>query len=287
MTLEGIESENMYKARVTADSTATAALTEEEVGIKASLALTSLKQYISPLNFALFKTAFCPQSVEDDIIIYIHLKKDSPLGLSEYELKNICVEFDKVTDDHLAHELHEKMNNFALKFDNISFFTSNTIGTSQPNLDIEINKQFTSLRGVLVLCIDKSRDSYDGKYDGFNVDEVFVNIDGVRNQLYPNGKPSYMTWGEAHKFFKKHCMYGQYNLFMTQGKFHQKYRCLLLDFQCVRDDDNLSGGGREVKNNIQMRCKTSGTTANSQIMIYTISDTRVDIVGRRFNQIMR
>ena len=116
------------------------------------------------------------------------------------------------------------------------------------------------------MSIDKSRTSYDG----FNVDEVFVNIDGVSNQLYPNGMPSYLTWEEAHNFFKKRCKYGQSELFMTQGKFHQKYRCLPLDFQCVRSGDNLSGGGREVKNDIQIRCKTSGTTADSQIMIYTM-----------------
>ena len=64
--------------------------------------------------------------------------------MSEYESKNICLQFDKGTDERLASELSKKMNDFALKFDNISLLTSNTIGTSYPNLDIELNKQFTS-----------------------------------------------------------------------------------------------------------------------------------------------
>ena len=85
--------------------------------------------------------------IENDIILHIHLKKDSPLALSEYESKNICLQFDKGTDERLASELSKKMNEFALTFDNISLFASNTIGTSCPYLDIELNKQFTSFRG--------------------------------------------------------------------------------------------------------------------------------------------
>ncbi|CAG2200878.1 unnamed protein product [Mytilus edulis] len=88
---------------------------------------------------------------------------------ASYTIKNICLEFDMVTDAELARQIRQQVN-------------------------------ARSMKGILMLFEDPERTSTETYYNP-NITKVEMTIEGVPNQLYSQGMKAYQQWDEINKFF--------------------------------------------------------------------------------------
>ena len=107
---------------------------------------------------------------------------------SNYKIKkNICLEFDKVTDSELAWQIRQQYNGrIAILYDRI--LRHRKITKSKPDAlwNINLNVPARSMNGILMLFEDPNRTSTEEYYNP-QVTKVEVTIEGVPNQLYSKG----------------------------------------------------------------------------------------------------
>ena len=120
---------------------------------------------------------------------------------SSYTIKNICLEFDKVTDIELARQIRQQFNGrITILYDRILRHRKITKNKSDTLWNINLNVPARSMKGILMLFEDPNRTSTEDYYNP-KITKVEVTIEGVPNQLYSKGMQAYQQWDEINKYF--------------------------------------------------------------------------------------
>jgi hypothetical protein len=217
---------------------------------------------------------------------------------SSYTIKNICLEFDMVSDTKLARQIKQQVNSskMAFLYDRILRHRKITKNKSDTLWNINLNVPARSMKGILMLFEAPDRTSTDTYYNP-KITKVEMTIEGVPNQLYSQGRKAHQQWDEINKFFALNSKRNkETNLvvkdlsltFTTLEKYLTDNYALWLDLRST-DDNSLHGSGRRIENasegiTIQI---TKEAEADQPINVYLfiIQDAQINFEDGRFKEI--
>ena len=167
----------------------------------------------------------------------------------------------------------------------VVLFAKNT----DTRLNIRINPQFRSLRGILLLYIDPYRAGTKDseKYINPDIIKVHVTVNGSPNRVYNEGIGATDMWKEISRFFatKSRKSVGSYDRpnmnptkYLTDNKFG-----LLVDLRSIADTTMHCSGQRLVntKDGVQLQIERTGTGSGStNCHVFVISDAQMNIMER-------
>ena len=298
MAYQGIGKANMLKHRIGAGDAA--ADTEDE-----AIAKAYGNRFCIPLDFELLEThmpfyqAGLGDRLEYELTFndYDKVIKSSDAD-SSYEVKNICLEFDKVTDTELARQIRQQFNGrIAILYDRVLRHRKITKNKSDTLWNINLNLPARSMKGILMLFEDPNRTSTEDYYNP-QISKVEVTIEGVLNQLYSKGMLAYQQWDEITKYFAltskrdKETDKVAKDLYLSDTnieKYLTKRFALWLDLRST-DDNTLHGSGRRIENasegvTIQIE-KQQESNENLNIYLYIIQDAQINFEDRRFREVV-
>ncbi|VDI53122.1 Hypothetical predicted protein [Mytilus galloprovincialis] len=256
MAYQGIGETNMLKHRVGADDKAS------DTGDEA-IATAYGARFCIPLDFELLEThmpfyqAGLGDRLEYELTFnnYSNVIKSTDTSAS-YTIKNICLEFDMVTDAELARQIRQQVNGkMVILYDRILRHRKITKNKSDTLWNINLNVPARSMKGILMLFEDPERTSTETYYNP-NITKVEMTIEGVPNQLYSQGMKAYQQWDEINKFFALNSKRNKtteevlkdLNLsYTTLEKYLTTNYALWLDLRST-DDNSLHGSGRRIEN---------------------------------------
>ena len=123
---------------------------------------------------------------------------------SSYTIDNICLEFDKVTNENLARNIRNQYGrSLAILYDRVLRHRKITYNKSDTLWNINLNVPARSMKGVLMLFEDPAA-AYKRDPEAFynpQLTKVEVTIEGIPNQLYSQGLRAYQQWDEARKLY--------------------------------------------------------------------------------------
>ena len=298
MVYQGLGESNMLKHRVGAGN-ATANAEDEAVSKVYS------NRFCIPLDFELLEThmPFYQAGLGDrleyeltfndyDIVI------NSSDADSSYKIKNICLEFDKVTDIELARQIRQQYNSrIAILYARILRHRKITKNKSDTLWNINLNVPARSMKGILMLFKDPNRTSTEDYYNP-KITKVEVTIESVPNQLYSKGMLAYQQWDEINKYFAltskrdketdkvaKDLNFSDTNI----KKYFTTRFALWLDLRST-DDNSLHGSGRRIENasegvTIQIE-KEQESNENLNIYLFIIQDAQINFEDGRFKEVV-
>ena len=201
MAYQGIGKANMLKHRVGADNAT--ADTEDE-----AIADAYKNRFCIPLDFELleshmpFYQAGLGDRLEYELTFNDYNKViNSTDADASYTIKNICLEFDTVSDTELARQIRQQTNGkMAILYDRILRHRKITKNKSDTLWNINLNVPARSMKGILMLFEDPERTNTEDFYNP-KITKVEMTIEGVPNQLYSQGIKAYQQWDEINKFF--------------------------------------------------------------------------------------
>ena len=298
MAYQGIGKANMLKHRIGAGDAA--ADTEDE-----AIAKAYGNRFCIPLDFELLEThmPFYQVGLGDRLEYeltfndYDKVIKSSDAD-SSYEVKNICLEFDKVTDTELARQIRQQFNGrIAILYDRVLRHRKITKNKSDTLWNINLNIPARSMKGILMLFEDPNRTSTEDYYNP-QISKVEVTIEGVPNQLYSKGMLAYQQWDEITKYFAltskrdKETDKVAKDLYLSDTnieKYLTKRFALWLDLRST-DDNTLHGSGRRIENasegvTIQIE-KQQESNENLNIYLYIIQDAQINFEDGRFREVV-
>ena len=218
-----------------------------------------------------------------------------------YTIDNICLEFDKVTNESLARNIRSQYSNcLAILYDRVLRHRKITANKSDTLWNINLNVPARSMKGVLMLFEDPAA-AYKRDTEAFynpKITKVDVTIEGVPNQLYSQGLRAYQQWDEARKLYaggpKRSPVTGAVakDLALADvslGEYLTSKYCLWLDLRSS-DDDQLHGNGRRVENasegiTIQITKKAQSAGALN-IYLYVVMDAQLNLEDGRIVSVL-
>ena len=297
MAYQGIGKTNMLKHRIGAGN---AGSDKEDKAI----ADVYKNRFCIPLDFEILEThmpfyqAGLSDRLEYELTFndYNNVIKSSDRD-SSYTIKNICLEFDIVSDAHLARQIKNQIDGtMVIYFDRILRQRKILKNKSDTLWNINLNIASKSLKGILMLFEDPDRTDNEYYYNP-KIEKVEMTIEGVPNQLYSQGMKAYQQWDEINKFFalnskqdkeinkitKKLCLTDT-----TLEKYLTTNYALWLDLR-VTDDNYLHGTGRRIENaadgiTIQITKKQEADKP-IYIYLYTIQDARIVLEDGMFKSV--
>ena len=216
----------------------------------------------------------------------------------KYEIKNISLEFEKVTERELASHISSKYNALGVFYDRIIRHRKIPVKGSDRILNINVNVPAKSMKGILIL-FKVPQDEFDNKTEEFHnpkISSVEMIIEGVPNQLYSQKMLGYNLWDEIQKLpaVKRDPLANAIckDLSLTDmdmSKYLTDKFALWLDMRTI-DDDVLHGSGRKVENasdgiSIQIT-KLAERTETINAYVYLIMDAQLNIREGRFERII-
>ena len=172
---------------------------------------------------------------------------------SSYIIKNICLEFDIVSDTELARQIRQQADGkMVILYDRI--LRHRKIPKSDTLWNINLNVPAKSMKGILMLFEDLDRTSTEYYYNP-EITKVEITIEGVPNQLYSQGMKAYQQWDEINKFYALNSKRNKetnmivkdlYFTDTTLEKYLTNNYALWLDLRST-DDNSLHGSGRKLK----------------------------------------
>ncbi|CAG2197069.1 unnamed protein product [Mytilus edulis] len=297
MAYQGIGETNMLKHRVGADDKAS------DTGDEA-IATAYGARFCIPLDFELLEThmpfyqAGLGDRLEYELTFnnYSNVIKSTDTSAS-YTIKNICLEFDMVTDAELARQIRQQVNGkMVILYDRILRHRKITKNKSDTLWNINLNVPARSMKGILMLFEDPERTSTETYYNP-NITKVEMTIEGVPNQLYSQGMKAYQQWDEINKFFALNSKRNKtteevlkdLNLsYTTLEKYLTTNYALWLDLRST-DDNSLHGSGRRIENasegiTIQIT-KTAGANKLINVYLFVIQDAQINFEDGRFKEV--
>jgi hypothetical protein len=297
MAYQGIGKANMLKHRVGA---ADASADKEDQAI----AHAFKNRFCIPLDFELLEThmpfyqAGLGDRLEYELTFndYNSVIKSSDVA-SSYTIKNICLEFDMVTDPELARQIRQQVDGkMVILYDRILRHRKITKNKSDTLWNINLNVPARSMKGILMLFEDPERTSTQTFYNP-KITKVEMTIEGVPNQLYSQGMKAYQQWDEINKFFALTSKRDKeidkiakqfYLTNTTLEKYLTTNYALWLDLRTT-DDNTLHGSGRRIENasegiTIQIT-KEQGADAPINIYLFIIQDAQINFEDGRFKEI--
>ena len=297
MAYQGIGKANMLNHRVGARN-ATADAGDE------AIADAYKNRFCIPLDFELleshmpFYQAGLGDRLEYELTFndYNKVINSSDVDAS-YTIKNICLEFDTVSDTELARQIGQQTNGkMAILYDRILRHRTITKNKSDTLWNINLNVPARSMKGILMLFEDPERTNTEDFYNP-KITKVEMTIEGVPNQLYSQGMKAYQQWDEINKFFaltskrdKETDKFAKDLNFSdtTLEKYLTKRFALWLDLRTT-DDNSLHGSGRRIENasegiTIQIT-KEAGADASINVYLFVIQDAQINFEDGRFKEV--
>ena len=216
---------------------------------------------------------------------------------ASYTIKNICLEFDTVSDTELARQIGQQTNGkMAILYDRILRHRKITKNKSDTLWNINLNVPARSMKGILMLFEDPERTNTEDFYNP-KITKVEMTIEGVPNQLYSQGMKAYQQWDEINKFFaltskrdKETDKFAKDLNFSdtTLEKYLTKRFALWLDLRTT-DDNSLHGSGRRIENasegiTIQIT-KEAGADEPINVYLFIIQDAQINFEDGRFKEV--
>ena len=297
MAYQGIGKANMLNHRVGARN-ATANTGDE------AIADAYKNRFCIPLDFELleshmpFYQAGLGDRLEYELTFndYNKVINSSDVDAS-YTIKNICLEFDTVSDTELARQIGQQTNGkMAILYDRILRHRKITKNKSDTLWNINLNVPARSMKGILMLFEDPERTNTDHFYNP-KITKVEMTIEGVPNQLYSQGMKAYQQWDEINKFFaltskrsRETDKFAKDLKFSdtTLEKYLTKRFALWLDLRTT-DDNSLHGSGRRIENasegiTIQIT-KEAGADEPINVYLFVIQDAQINFEDGRFKEV--
>ena len=297
MAYQGIGKANMLNHRVGARN-ATADAGDE------AIADAYKNRFCIPLDFELleshmpFYQAGLGDRLEYELTFndYNKVINSSDVDAS-YTIKNICLEFDTVSDTELARQIGQQTNGkMAILYDRILRHRKITKNKSDTLWNINLNVPARSMKGILMLFEDPERTNTEVFYNP-KITKVEMTIEGVPNQLYSQGMKAYQQWDEINKFFaltskrdKETDKFAKDLNFSdtTLEKYLTKRFALWLDLRTT-DDNSLHGSGRRIENasegiTIQIT-KKAGADEPINVYLFIIQDAQINFEDGRFKEV--
>ena len=298
MAYQGIGTENMLKHRIDADDKANNAKDQ-------AVAAAYGNRFCIPLDFELLEThmpfyqAGLGDRLEYEITFndYNQVISSTDAGAT-YTIKNICLEFDMVSDTQLAQDIRQQYGGrMSILYDRILRHRKITKNKSETLWNINLNVPARSMKGILMLFEDPNRTNTETYYNP-KIEKVEMTIEGVPNQLYSQGMRAYQQWDEIIRYFgltskrEKESDQVSKDLYLTditQADYLTNKYALWLDLRTT-DCNLLHGSGRRIENasegiTIQITKKAeSDETLN--IYLYIIQDAQINFEDGRFKEVI-
>lgn len=297
MAYQGIGKTNMLRHRVGAGN----ATNDKE---DQAIAFAYGNRFYIPLDFELLEThmpfyqAGLGDRLEYELTFNDYNKViKSTVATSTYTIKNICLEFDTVSDTELARQIRQQVSGkMVILYDRILRHRKITKNKSDTLWNINLNVPARSMKGILMLFEDPERISTETYYNP-KITKVEMTIEGVPNQLYSQGMKAYQQWDEINKFFAFNSKRNkEINMFVkelcftdtTLEKYLTTSYALWLDLRST-DDNSLHGSGRRIENasegiTIQI-AKETGADEPINIYLFVIQDAQINFEDGRFKEI--
>ena len=294
MAYQGIGKDNMLKHRVGAGDKSSDK--EDE-----AIADAYKNRFCIPLDFEILEThmpfyqAGLGDKLEYELIFndYNNVINSTDL-VSKYIIKNICLEFDMVSDAELARQIRQQVSGkMVILYDRILRHRKITKNKSDTLWNINLNIPSRSMKGILMLFEDPERTSTESYFNP-KITKVEVTIEGVPNQLYSQGMKAYQQWDEINRFFalnskKDVNLLKQISCTNTiLEKYLTTNYALWLDLRST-DDNSLHGSGRRIENasegiTIQIT-KDAGNDKPINIYLFVIQDAQINFEDGRFKEV--
>lgn len=213
---------------------------------------------------------------------------------SKYIIKNICLEFDMVSDVELARQIRQQVSGkMVILYDRILRHRKITKNKSDTLWNINLNVPARSMKGILMLFEDPERTSTESYFNP-KITKVEVTIEGVPNQLYSQGMKAYQQWDEINKYFALNSK-KDVNLLkqisctnVILERYLTTNYALWLDLRST-DDNSLHGSGRRIENasegiTIQIT-KDAGNDKPINIYLFVIQDAQINFEDGRFKEV--
>ena len=293
MLLEGIQSTDLNKIRSGAGDKKTSGVDEEN----ALNAVYGTKYRIN-LDHPILTDhgVFYPQALFNDLVFEITLAsanevvKGSDGTKLGYKLENIQLEYEVIRSKTLADEAmstYASGKEFAYDLVMRERVVPITRG-SDTNLNLQVNPQRRSLKGILLLFINQytlgARDTEH--YFNPDITKVKVTVNGVPNRVYNEGISGSDMWQELTRHFKPSTN-GQPNMTLAKYLTGNKFG-LWIDLRSMADT-TMHGNGQRLVNTqdgvqleIDRKASGSGTT---NCHIFTISDSQMNIMGQQLESV--
>ena len=218
---------------------------------------------------------------------------------ARYQIDNISLEFDMVTQPDLARMIRSQYaGRLAILFDRILRHRKLTVNKSDTLWNVNLNVPARSMKGILML-FEAPAAAFARDTEAFynpKITKVEITIEGVPNQLFSQGMQTYQHWDEAKRLFacspgdKRHPEVARVVKELTLsdvtlGEFLTSKYALWLDLRTT-DDDQLHGSGRGIVNasegiTIQIT-KTAEPAGVLNIYLYVIMDAQLNIENGGF-----
>ena len=260
-------------------------------------------RFYIPLDFELLESnmPFCQSALGDRLEYEFTFNEFRNVVFGEnnmkYEIKNLTLEFEKVTNEELASDIRSRYSALGIKFDRILRHRKMPVNKSDRIWNINLNVPAKSMKGILILFKTPSLPFAKDTEDFYNpkIKSVEMIIEGNPNQLYSQKMLEYNLWDEVQKLpLKQDSMI---NLFCKETNFSNMtiyqylvdHFALWLDMRTT-DDDQLHGSGRKIENasegiTIQIT-KEEETPGPLDAYIYVIMDAQINIRDGRFDQVI-
>jgi len=215
---------------------------------------------------------------------------------STYTIKNICLEFDMVSDTNLSRQIRNQTSDkMVIYYDRVLRHQKFVKNKSDTLWNINLNTPARSMKGILLLFEDPERTSTES-YLNPKIEKVEMTIEGVPNQLYSQGMKAYQQWDEINKFFALTSKRNKttdvvlkdiFFTYTTLEKYLTTNYALWLDLRST-DDNYLHGTGRRIENasegiTIQITKKQEADESINMYM-FVIQDAQINFEDGRFKE---
>lgn len=272
-----------------------------------AVADTYSNRFFIPLDFELLEThmPFCQSALGDRLEYeltfndYGRVIRAAGDPNASYEVENISLEFEMVTQPDLARTIaNQYKGRLAIFYDRILRHRKISKDKSDTLWNINLNVPARSMKGILMLFEYVAAPAAFARHTEafFNpqITKVEVTIEGVPNQLFSQGMRAHQMWDETRKHFaagsKRHPEVAVVakDLALADvslGEYLTSKYSLWLDLR-TSDDDQLHGSGRRVENasegvTIQIS-KKAEAAGPLNVYLFIIMDAQLNIEDGRF-----
>ncbi len=254
-------------------------------------------KYKIPLDFELLTTEgpLFTYAIEEDLIFELTLSPVRDIIVTSttkgwnYELKNICLEYDTVSNPELARSLSniydQGMN---IPYDYVTHLKSYKYTNQTVNENINIPRK--SVKGILILFTETFTDGAadSEKFVDPKIEDVQITIEGIANQVFAQGMRPLDQWPEIKKHFMNEKNKINEVSWIDLEKYHAENKFgLWIDLRTT-DDNMLHGTGRKLQNTqdgIQLAMKIK--EVNKIMHIFVVCDAQFQIQNRQLISVER
>ena len=293
MLREGIQSVDLNKIRSGAGDKKTSGVDEENV-----LNAVYGTKYRINLDHPILTDhgVFYPQALPNDLVFELTLApanevvKGSDGSKLGYKLENIQIEYEVIRSKTLADEAmstYSSGKEFAYDLVMRERVVPITRG-SDTHLNLRVNPQRRSLKGILLLCINPQAAGARDTEHYFNPDitKVKVTVNGVPNRVYNEGISGSDMWKELTRYFKQ-ATNGRPNMTLSKYLTANKFG-LWIDLRSMADT-TMHGNGQRLVNTqdgVQLEIeRTASGSGTTNCHIFSVSDSQMNIMQRQLESV--